>query len=176
MSDGKVKGRGDSTGTANEYTPEERPVSYSKVEQSYFVRPQHINAYGRLFGGTLLEWMDELAGVVARRHASAEVTTACIDTAEFIGPAVLNEMVVLEARITYVGRSSMEVRVDTFAEERSGMRTPITRAYFVMVAINETGVPQPVPRLGLENEQQRAEFQLGRRRYDLRKQRKQEGY
>lgn len=154
----------------------DRAVSYSKAEQSYFVRPQHINSYGRLFGGQLLQWMDELAGIVARRHASSEVTTACIDQAEFVGPAVLNDMVVFEAKITYVGRSSMEVRVDNFAEGLDGVRKPITRGYFVMVAIDENGKAIPVPKLKLETAQQEAEFEMGRKRYDLRKARKIEGY
>lgn len=155
---------------------ERRPIAYSRAEQSYFIRPQHINAYGRLFGGQLLEWMDELAGVVARRHASAEITTACIDQAEFVGPAVLNDMVVLEARVTYVGRTSMEVRVDNFAEGLDGHRRPITRGYFVMVAINEEGKAIPVPELILENKQQEDEFEMGHKRYELRKMRKLEGY
>lgn len=159
-----------------ESTREERPISYSRAEQSYFVRPQHINSYGRLFGGQLLQWMDELAGVVARRHASSEITTACIDQAEFVGPVVLNDMVVLEAKVTYVGRSSMEVRVDNFAEGLDGVRQPITRGYFVMVAIDEQGKAIPVPKLKLETEQQKAEFEMGHKRYNLRKARKIEGY
>lgn len=155
---------------------EERNVSFSKTEQAYFVRPQHINSYGRLFGGVLLSWMDELAGIVARRHSGMEITTASIDRAEFVGPAVLNEMIVLEARITYVGRTSMEIRVDNFTEDEQGIRKPITRGYFMMVAVNKDGIPQPVPRLKLETPQQEAEFEMGRRRKELRQERRQEGF
>lgn len=154
----------------------ERSVSFSRAEQAYFVRPQHINSYGRLFGGVLLSWMDELAGIVARRHSGMEITTASLDRAEFIGPAVLNEMIVLEARITYVGRTSMEVRVDNFTEDSSGYRTPLTRGYFVMVAVDEEGVPQVVPRLKLETAQQEQEFEMGKRRRDLRFERRKEGF
>ncbi len=161
---------------ADQEIREERSVSYSRTEQSYFVRPQHINSYGRLFGGQLLQWMDELAGVVARRHAASEVTTACIDQAEFVGPAYINDMIVFEARITYVGRSSMEIRVDNFVEDLDGKRHPITRAYFVMVAIDKEGKAIPVPKLKLETPQQEDEFEMGRKRYELRKSRKVEGY
>lgn len=154
----------------------ERSVSFSRAEQAYFVRPQHINSYGRLFGGVLLSWMDELAGIVARRHSGMEITTASIDRAEFIGPAVLNEMIVLEARVTYVGRTSMEVRVDNFTEDADGYRTPLTRGYFVMVAVNEEGVPQIVPQLKLETAQQEQEFEMGKRRRDLRVERRKEGF
>lgn len=153
-----------------------RKVSDSRAEQSYFIRPQHINHYGRLFGGTLLAWMDELAGIVARRHSGTEVTTACIDQATFVGPAKLNDLVVLEARITYVGRSSMEIRVDNYTEDRSGTRIPITRGFFVMVAIDDDGKPLTVPGLELNTVQVKEEFEMGHKRYLLRKERKQEGY
>ena len=45
-----------------------KKVSDSRTEQVYIIRSQHINSYGRLFGGYLMQWMDEIAGVVARRH------------------------------------------------------------------------------------------------------------
>lgn len=154
----------------------EHSVSFSRAEQAYFVRPQHINSYGRLFGGVLLSWMDELAGIVARRHSGMEVTTASIDRAEFVGPAVLNELIVLEARIVYVGRTSMEIRVDNYTEDTKGFRSPVTRGYFVMVAVNKDGVPQEVPRLRLETAQQELEFEMGKRRKELRAERRKEGF
>ena len=50
-------------------------ISESRTEQQYLIRPAHMNHYGRLFGGDLLRWIDELAGIVARRHANANITT-----------------------------------------------------------------------------------------------------
>ena len=94
----------------------QKRVSESYTEQLQFVMNSHINGYGRLFGGTLLQWIDVMFGVVARRHCGCEVTTAAIDHMEFLSPAYLNDLVKLEGRVTWVGRSSLEVRVDTYAQ------------------------------------------------------------
>ena len=92
-------------------------------------------------------------------------------------PAFLNDTVVLVGRVTYVGRTSMEVRVDTYVEElATGIRKMINRAYVVMVAIDENGRALPVPGLILESPEQEAEWEGGKRRYELRKERHREGF
>ena len=88
-------------------------VEDSLTEQTYLLMHRHINGYGRLFGGQLLMWIDELAGIVATRHSESRITTASIDNLNFKKAAFLNDTVVLIGKITHVGRSSMEVRVDT---------------------------------------------------------------
>lgn len=97
-----------------ELTP--KKVSESKTEQIQILMPQHINGYKRLFGGVLMEWIDVVAGVVARRHANSEVTTASVDNLQFKSPAYVNSTIILIGKITYVGTTSMEVRVETFVE------------------------------------------------------------
>ena len=60
-----------------------RTVDYSKTEQVHLVKPAHLNGGNRLFGGTLLNWIDEVAAIVAMRHAGVKtVTTAAIDGLE----------------------------------------------------------------------------------------------
>lgn len=151
-------------------------VEDSKTEQTYLVMSSHINGAGRLFGGQLLAWIDELAGVVAMRHASGNVITASIDNLQFKHGAHLNEIVVLVGRVTYVGNSSMEVRIDTYVEDREGKRFPINRAYFVMVALDEEEHPKRVARLAIESPEQAAEWEAAVKRNELRKLRKQEGF
>ena len=119
----------------------------SLTEQQYFVRPTHINHYGRLFGGQLLYWIDELAGIVAMRHCGSTITTAAIDNLQFKAPAHVGDMVVLQGEVTYVGKTSMEVRVDTYREALDGTREMINRAYVDMVAIDCKGKPTLVPEL-----------------------------
>ena len=115
------------------------------TEQTYLLMHRHINGYGRLFGGQLMQWIDELAGIVSMRHAGGRITTASIDNLNFKAGAYLNDTIVLIGRITYVGRTSMEVRVDTYVEDLEGMRRVINRAYVVMVAIDEEGHAVEVP-------------------------------
>ena len=153
-----------------------KKVSDSLTQQQYLICPAHINHYGRLFGGQLLKWIDELAGIVAIRHSGATVTTAAIDNLQFQAPAYTGDMIVLEGRVTYVGRSSMEVRVDTFREALDGSREMINRAYMDMVAIDCRGKAREVPDLLLETEEEIKENEAAKRRKALRKQRRQEGF
>ena len=153
-----------------------KKVSDSLTEQQYLICPAHINHYGRLFGGQLLKWIDELAGIVAIRHCGSTVTTAAIDNLQFQAPAYTGDMIVLRGMVTYVGRTSMEVRVDTYRESLDGQREMINRAYIDMVAINCKGQPEEVPQLLLETDEQRSEYEAAQKRKLLRKQRRQEGF
>jgi len=155
---------------------EVKKVSDSFTEQQYLICPAHINHYGRLFGGQLLKWIDELAGIVAIRHCGATVTTAAIDNLQFQAPAYTGDMIVLQGVVTYVGRTSMEVRVDTFREALDGTREMINRAYMDMVCINCKGEPTEVPELLLETDAQRLEYEAAKKRKEMRKQRRQEGF
>ena len=148
----------------------------SLTEQQYLICPAHINHYGRLFGGQLLKWIDELAGIVAIRHCGGTVTTAAIDNLQFKAPAYTGDMIVLQGMVTYVGRTSMEVRVDTYREALNGTREIINRAYIDMVCINCKGEPTEVPDLLLETEEQKQEYEAAKKRKQMRKQRRQEGF
>ena len=154
----------------------QKRVEDSRTENTYLIMPKHINGYGRLFGGILLQWIDEVAGIVAHRHAGSIVTTACVDNLNFKAGAYLGDTVVLIGRMTYVGKTSMEVRVDTYAEDADGTRRMINRAYEVLVALDENDKKIDVPGLIVETEAQRAEWIGGEKRYELRKQRRKEGF
>ena len=155
---------------------EAKLVKESVVETVHIVRPNHLNGAGRLFGGILMQWIDEVAGVVAIRHSKCNCITASVDNLRFIRGAYQSETIVLRGKVTYVGHTSMEVRVDTYVEDRHGMRKMINRAYVVMVAVDEHHKPVPVPGLYVETESGKAEWEGGEKRYLLRKQRRKEGY
>ena len=148
----------------------------SLTEQQYLICPAHINHYGRLFGGQLLKWIDELAGIVAIRHCGATVTTAAIDNLQFQAPAYTGDMIVLRGMVTYVGRTSMEVRVDTYREALNGKREMINRAYIDMVCIDCKGRPMEVPALLMETDDQRKEYEAAKKRKEMRKIRRTEGF
>lgn len=149
----------------------------SMVETVHIVRPNHLNGANRLFGGILMQWIDEVAGIVAKRHAMTNVITASVDNLRFLKGAYQNEMVVIIGKITWVGTSSMEVRVDTYVENATdGIRRAINRAYFVMVALNENDKPVPVPRLLIESEAEKAEWENAKKRREIRDARKTEGF
>ena len=152
-------------------------VEDSKTEQFRLLKYEDINGANRLFGGKLMAWIDEVAGVTARRHCEGQVTTACIDNLQFKEPAFLGDMVVIIGRMTYIGRSSMEVRVDTYIEDIHGIRRPINRAYVMMVALDENERPKAVEfGLELKSETEKIEWESGKRRAELRKERRKEGF
>lgn len=153
-----------------------KTVAESRTTHVEILMPGDLNGYSRLFGGKLMEWIDVVAAVVARRHSGREVTTASVDNLAFQAPAYANDTIVLEGRITCVGRTSMEVRVDTFVEELGGTRHQVNRAYLVMVALDRNQKPAQVPELILETEEDHAEWDAGLRRRELRKMREKENY
>ena len=152
-------------------------VSYSKTEQVHLVQPADLNGGGRLFGGTLLKMIDEVAAIVAMRHTGMKtVTTAAIDHLVFKSGAYVNDLIVLISYITYTGRTSMEVRVDTYVERSDGMRYPINRAYVVLVALDANNQPTQVPALILENDIQKEEYAMAEKRKSLRLERQKSGF
>ena len=147
-----------------------RTVRQSRTEQVQILTPATLNGYRRLFGGRLMEWIDVVAAVTARRHSGKNVTTAAIDSLEFRQAAYVNDTLVLVGEISYVGTTSMEVTVKTYVEELCGKRRLINRAYLIMVAIDGEEKPTPVPPITFETEAERLSLEEGRRRAQKRRQ------
>ena len=99
-----------------------------------------------------------------------------MDNLNFKAGAYLGNTVVLIGKMTYVGRTSMEVRIDTYVEDSQGMRKMINRANEVMVALDENDNKVEVPGLIVETEAEKAEWQGAEKRYALRRERRIEGY
>ena len=152
-------------------------VDESLTEETHILFPRALNNAGRLYGGQLLEWIDELAGIVARRHSGHEVVTASIDNMDFKAGAYLGDIVYIRGYLTYVGRTSMEVRIDSYVEDlKDGKRRMINSAFFVMVAVGEDGSPVEVPQLLIGSVSEQAEWESAKRRMELRKHRRKEGF
>ncbi len=142
----------------------DKKVSDSRTEQVQILNQSNINGFGRLFGGQLMQWIDVVAAVTARRHSEKNVTTVLVDRLEFKKPARVNNTLVLNGYITYVGKTSMEVCVETYIESLSGERTLINTAYVVMVALDENDSPTPVPGLILTTDSERAKWEEAKKR------------
>ena len=151
---------------------EAKTVDESRVETAHLVRPTHLNGANRLFGGILMQWIDEVAGIVAKRHSMSNVTTASVDNLTFLSGAYNGDMVVIRGKITWVGTSSMEVCVDTYVETPQGDRKRINNAHFMMVALDEEDRPVKVPGLILQTEDEELAWSHGVERQKIRKMRK----
>ncbi len=146
----------------------DKRVKDSYSEQVQVLTQANINGYNRLFGGQLMEWIDIVAAVVARRHSGRNVTTAVVDTLTFQAPARANDTIIICGYVTYVSRTSMEVCTKTYVENLNGSRQLINTAYLVMVALDENENPTVVPRLILETEEEKAEWAAAEKRSLLR--------
>ena len=151
---------------------EGKTVDESRVETVHLVRPTHLNGANRLFGGILMQWIDEVAGVVAKRHSMCNVTTASVDNLTFLRGAYNGDMIVIKGKLTWVGTSSMEVCVDTYVENHSGERHRINNAHFMMVALDENDRPVHVPKLILQTEDEHLAWAHGEERRRIRIRRK----
>jgi len=143
-------------------------VSDSMVEIAHIVRPTDLNSAKRLFGGTLMSWIDEAAVVVAKRHANMNVTTASVDNLSFLSAARMKDIIVIIAKITYVGNTSMEIKVETFVEHIDGSRELVNRAYITMVGLDDNGMPAKLPELLLETDEEIAENEQAKVRRAIR--------
>lgn len=146
-------------------------VDDSRVETAHIVRPSDLNGANRLFGGTLMQWIDEVAGIVAIRHANTNVITASVDNLTFLHGAHQNDLVIIKGKVTWVGNSSIEVCVDTYVENAIGERHRINNAHFMMVALDKNEKPVQVPRLILETDDEKLAWEHGIERQRIRKQR-----
>ena len=153
---------------------EAKTVDDSRVETVHIVRPAHMNGANRLFGGILMQWIDEVAGIVAKRHCMGNVTTASVDNLTFLRGAYLGDLVVIKGKMTWVGASSMEVCVDTYVENPTGERTRINNAHFMMIALDKSGKPNKVPRLIVETNEEKLAWQHGEERRKIRIKRKED--
>lgn len=130
--------------------------SASRAETLHLVLPGATNALGTLFGGTVMQWIDEIAAASAVRHAGGTAVTVSVDALHFIAPIQMGELVVLKSQVNAVGRSSMEIGVIVEVEDpKTGVRKKTTKAYLTFVATDETGRPREVAPLRLESDEDR---------------------
>jgi len=141
-------------------------VADSATEMTQLVLPQHANVHGTVLGGTVMHWIDLAAAVVANRHSRRPVVTASIDELSFLAPIQVGQLALLRARITFVDKSSMEIRVDVESEDLlSGERRHTSTAFVTFVALDPvTRRPVAVPPLVLETDGERREHTLAQER------------
>lgn len=138
----------------------------SKAESTIVMLPSDANPKGNVFGGTMLKHVDLIAGLVAKRHAGhANIVTASIDRMTFLKPIFIGNALILNAKVNYIKRSSMEIEVNVFAEDLDdNTRVHAATAFVTMVALDKYGKPTEVPHLLLENEEDKKRYADGEKR------------
>jgi acyl-CoA hydrolase len=112
--------------------------------------PEHANQLGAVHGGEVMKAADEAGAICAMRHARRPCVTVCLDSMEFHSPVRVGHLLNCRARVTWTGRTSIEVRVEVEAEDViAGQITLTNSAYFVYVALDDAGKPTEVTPLAL---------------------------
>uniref|UniRef100_UPI00404B072C acyl-CoA thioesterase n=1 Tax=Daejeonella sp. TaxID=2805397 RepID=UPI00404B072C len=133
------------------------------------VLPNDTNTLNNLMGGRLLHWMDIAAAISAQKHCNNIVVTASVDNVSFKHAIKLGDVITIEAKVTRSFSTSMEVRIDVWAENiPSGTRVRSNEAYYTFVAIDADGKTVPVPELMPESELEKKLFDGALRRRQLR--------
>ncbi len=148
-----------------------KPASASYTEKTEIVLPQHANAIGTAFGGTIMSWVDIAAAVTAQRHCGRVAVTASLDRLDFLAPIRTGDVVRLCARMNAAFRSSMEVEVSVEREDLSGARVLCARSILTFVNIGDDGRPAAVPKLLLQTEDERDRSDAAHRRREARRRR-----
>jgi acyl-CoA hydrolase len=149
---------------------EERTVSESSADSVQVVLPNDTNPLGNVLGGRVMHWIDLIAAVVAYRHSRRPVVTASMERLEFMSPIRLGQIAILQAAVNYVGKTSMEVGVEVYAENpTNGQRYHTSSAILTYVALDDYGKPTAVPALRPESDEEKRRYQEGEKRYLERK-------
>jgi acyl-CoA hydrolase len=149
--------------------PRGKTPAESELTTARLMTPTDANILGNVFGGTIMRYMDEAAGIVAWRHAGKNVVTASIDRMNFFAPAYIGNLLVLKASVNYVGTTSMEIGVRIEAEDPSTGKSMHTGScYLTYVALDEKGRPTQVPPLIVKTPLQKRRFKEAQARRKLR--------
>ncbi|EMY82644.1 acyl-CoA thioesterase [Psychroflexus gondwanensis] len=140
----------------------------SKTILTDLVLPSETNPLNNLFGGELLARMDRAASIAARRHSRRIVVTASVNHVAFNKAIPLGSVVTVEAKVTRNFKTSMEIFLDVWVEDReSGRRSKANEAIYTFVAVDDTGNPVPVPKLEPQTKLEKERYDAALRRKQL---------
>ena len=142
-----------------------KTVRASRISIDQLMQPEHATNLGNVHGGWIMKLVDEAGALACMRHAQRRVVTVAIDSMVFRQPIKISYLVILNAEVTYAGRTSMEVEVQVQAENPiTGERTHPNTAYLVSVALDDNGRPTAVPPLKAETEEEKQKLQQAQER------------
>lgn len=146
-----------------ELTPKSWKSSYTEMER--LVLPADTNVFSSLYGGRLMEWVDNVGSIVAFKHCRTKTVTGSIDSLFFLAPIHLGYIVKMQGRLNYTTDRSMEIEVDVSAQDAfTGRERFTTKAYLTYVAIDDDGKSISVPQLLMEDDDVKARFKAGQER------------
>jgi len=146
-----------------------RPMKDTRVRMTEIVMPNDTNPHGSVSGGRVMHLIDIAGAVAAMRHARRPVVTVSFDDVVFLAPVPVGHILLLDSQVTFVGKTSIEVKVLVRGENPlTGDRRHTTTAYVTFVALDDAGRPAIVPELLPESDEERATLERARERREAR--------
>lgn len=145
--------------------PAPKTARASRISIAQLMHPEHANIIGNVHGGWIMKLVDEAGALACMRHAQRRVVTVAVDSLVFREPIKIGDLIILNAEVTYTGRTSMEVEVQVIAENPiTGERIHTNTAYLVFVGLDDEGHPTPVPALIIETEEEKLRMEQAKKR------------
>ena len=146
-----------------------KPIRASRVTISQLMHPEHANLLGNVHGGWIMKLVDEAGALACMRHAQRKVVTVAIDSMTFRQPIKIGDLIILNAEVSYTGRTSLEAEVQVLAENPvTGERVHTNNAYLVYVALDDDGKPTAVRPLIAETEDEKHRMEQAKERQERR--------
>lgn len=153
---------------------EQKYCRESRVMRTSRIFPNDVNNHNTLFGGRLMNHLDQVASTSAARHSRRECVTASADSIDFLHPVRTTDSVCFESYVTWAGNSSMEVFIKMIAEDlKSGECKIAATAMLTFVALDEHKRPTDIPKVIPETDEEIKLFETAPERVRMRKERKQ---
>jgi acyl-CoA hydrolase len=146
-------------------SPKPKTARASHISIAQLMHPEHANILGNVHGGWIMKLVDEAGALACMRHAQRRVVTVAVDSLVFREPIKIGDLIILNAEVTYTGRTSMEVEVQVVAENPiTGERTHTNTAYLVFVGLDDEGYPTTIPPLIIETEEEKQRMEQAKKR------------
>jgi acyl-CoA hydrolase len=147
-----------------------KTVSESALTTVRMMMPSDANVVGNVFGGAIMRYMDEIASIVALRHAGKNIVTASIDQMNFYRPVYIGDLLIMKAAVNFVGNTSMEVGVRIEAQKpKTGEVTHTGSCYLTYVALDSSGKPTTIPKLKPVTPEEKKRYRQAEARREARK-------
>jgi acyl-CoA hydrolase len=154
-------------------TRQEKYCKESRVVKTSRVFPLDTNNHNTLFGGKLMSYIDDIASISASMHSRCDTVTASTDSVDFLSPIGQENSVSLVSYVSWTGKSSMEIFVKVIKENLfTGERQLAATSFLTFVALNSEGIPQIVPRVIPQTEEEIMLFNTAKQRSEERKSRR----
>ena len=150
----------------NLYEELNKNISFARVQSELIMQPHLLNPQGTIHGGELMKMMDNVAGMVARKHAKGMVVTGRFDDIEFHKPVRSGDMITIIGQLVYVGTSSMEIMVNIYLHDLINFSKPdlCTSAFVTMVHLVDWK-PHKIPELIVKTKEEETLYEIGQKKY-----------